>query len=80
MVLKILFPCLRVLRLADSKKSGMDKVFYYTKMTKISIIKSSSDLDIKELSPVSGSSSQKLWISSYSDTEEEEEEILSMMI
>ena len=41
-------------------------------MTKISIIKSSSDLYNKELLPVSGSSSQKVWISSDSDTEEED--------
>ena len=41
-------------------------------MTKISIIKSSTYLDNKELLPVSGSSSQKVWISSNSDTEEEE--------
>ena len=41
-------------------------------MTKISIIKLSSDLDNKELFPVSSSSSFKLWISSDSDTEEEE--------
>ena len=41
-------------------------------MTKISIIKSSTDLDNKELFPVSGSSSQKVWISSDSDTEDEE--------
>ena len=43
-LLKILFPCLRTIRLADSNKSGMDKVFYYSRMTKISIIKSSTDL------------------------------------
>ena len=36
------------------------------------MIKSSSDIDNKELFPVSGSSSQKVWISSDSDTEEEE--------
>ena len=41
-------------------------------MTKISIIKSSYDLNNKELLPVSGSSSQKLWISSNSDTKEED--------
>ena len=61
-LLKILFPCLRVLCLADSNKSGMDKVFYYSRMTKKSIIKSSSDLYNKELFPVSGSSSQRVWI------------------
>ena len=41
-------------------------------MTKIYIIKSSSDIDNKELFPVSGSSYQKVWISSDSDTKEED--------
>ena len=41
-------------------------------MTKSSIIKSSYDLDNKELFPVSSSSSLKVCSSSYSDTEEEE--------
>ena len=53
MILKINFPCLQVLHLADSNKSGMEKVFYYYRMTQIFIIKSSSDLDNKELFPVS---------------------------
>ena len=44
-------------------------------MTKISIIKSSTDLDNKELFPISSSSSQKIWKSSDSDTEDEEENI-----
>ena len=39
---------------------------------KISIIKSSTDIDNKELFPVSGSSSQKICNSSNSDTEDEE--------
>ena len=76
-LLKILFPCLLTLRFAYSNKAGMDKVFYYSRMSKISIIKSSiikssTDLDNKEKFPVSGSSSQKLWISSDSDTEYKE--------
>ena len=71
-LLKIIFPCLRVLCLADSNKAGMDNVLYYARMTKISTIKSSSDLDNKDLFPVSSSSYFKVWISSYSDTEEEE--------
>ena len=50
----------------------MDKVFYYAGMTNISIIKSSSDIDNKELLPVSSSSSFMVWISSDSDTEQEE--------
>ena len=53
--MKILFSCLRVLRLADGNKVGMDKVFYYARNTKISIIKSSSDIDNKELFTVSES-------------------------
>ena len=61
-LLKILPPCLFNPCLADSNKSRMDKVLYYSRMTKISIIKSSSDLDNKELFLVSGSSSQKVWI------------------
>ena len=71
-LLKIIFPCLCTLCLADRKKAGMEKVFCYPRMTKISIIKSSTDIDNKELFPVSGSSYQKVWISSDSDTEEEE--------
>ena len=46
-LLKILFPCLRTLRLADINKAGMNKIFYYSIMTKMSIIKSSTDLDNK---------------------------------
>ena len=41
-------------------------------MTNISIIKSSSDIDNKELSLVSDSSSQKVWISSDSENKEED--------
>ena len=59
-LLKILFTCLRTFRLAYSNKAGMDKVLYYSRMTNISIIKSSTDLDNKELFPVSRSYSQKV--------------------
>ena len=71
-LLKIFFPCLRTLRLANSNKSGMEKIFYYSLMTKIPITKSSYDLDNKELFPLSASSSKKVWISSDSDTEDED--------
>ena len=53
----------------------MDKVFYYSRMKKIPIIKSSTDLDNKELFTISGSSSQKVRKSSDSDTEDREENI-----
>ena len=39
--------------------------------TKISIVKSSSELDQEEFLPVYFSSSQKVWISLYSDNKEE---------
>ena len=74
-LLRLIFPCLRTLRLADSNKAGMDKVFYYSRMTKIYIIKSSNDLDNKELFLIYNSSSQTIWKSSDSDTEDEEENI-----
>ena len=63
-LLKLLFPCLRTLRIADRNKAGMDKVLYYSIMTKISIIKSSNYLDNKELFPISNSSYQTIWKSS----------------
>ena len=45
MLLKIMFPSLGFICLADSNKAVMDKVFYYVIMKNISIIKSSSDID-----------------------------------
>ena len=38
-LLKIMFPCIRTLRLVDRNKTGMDKVLYYSRMTKIFIMK-----------------------------------------
>ena len=52
---ELLFPCFGVLCLADSNKSVMNNVYYCFIMTKISIIKPSSDIDNKELFPVSSS-------------------------
>ena len=50
----------------------MDKVFYYSIMTKISIIKSSIYLDNKELFLVSVSSYLKVWSLLDSDNEQDE--------
>ena len=47
-------------------------MFYCSIITKISMIKSSSDIYTKELFPVSSSSYFKVWISSDSDNEEEQ--------
>ena len=37
--LKIIFPCLRVLRLADSNHAEMDKFYYYSRITRQCIVK-----------------------------------------
>ena len=50
----------------------MEKVFYYSIMTKISLIKSSYDTDKEELFSVSRSQYLKLCSSLGSETEEEE--------
>ena len=38
------FPCLRVLRLADSNLAGMRNFYYYSRMTKQCIEKTKSDI------------------------------------
>ena len=50
-ILKIIFPCIRVIRLADSNITGMDKVYYYSRMTKRCIEKKISDIDYQRLFP-----------------------------
>ena len=71
-ILKWLFPCVWNFFLEDSNRSGTDKVFYYSRITQVFTIKSSSDIDNKELLPVSWSSPFKVWISSDNENEEEE--------
>ena len=46
-LLKILHPCLRVLSLADSNLAGMEKVDYYSRMTKQCIEKKNQILIIR---------------------------------
>ena len=50
-LLKILFPCVRVLRLADINLAGMNKVYHYLRMTKQCIVKIISDIDYQRLFP-----------------------------
>ena len=50
-LLKILHPCLIVLRLADINLAGMDKVYYYSRMTKQCIEKTKLDLDYQKTFP-----------------------------
>ena len=49
-LLKIIFPCLIVLRLADSNPEGMEKVYYYSRMTKQCIEKKNQILTIRYFS------------------------------
>ena len=62
-LLKILHPCLRVLRLADSNLAGMDKVYYYSRMTKKCIEKKKLDLDYQRVF-LETSSYANIWITS----------------
>ena len=50
-LLKILFPCLRFLCLADSNIAGLDIVYYYSIMTKQCIEKKKSDIDYQRVFP-----------------------------
>ena len=49
-LLEILFPCLRVLCLADSNRAGMDTVYYYSRVTKQCIEKKNQILIIRNSS------------------------------
>ena len=73
-LLNILFPCLRVLRLADSNLVGMEKVYYYSRMTKQCIEKTKSDLDYQRVFP-DISSPENIW--NMSDYKSDEEESIS---
>ena len=50
-LLNILFPCLRFLRLEDSNIAGVDKVYYYPRMKKLCIEKTKPDLDYQRVFP-----------------------------
>ena len=68
--LKLISPCIWALRMAYSKKSGMEKVYHYYQMKNTSINKSSSNIENEESLPVSGSFSKHVRSSSHSDDEE----------
>ena len=68
-LLKIIFPCLRFLRLADSNLAGMDKVYYYSRMTKQCIKKKKSDLDYQRGFP-EVSSLANTWNTSDDESDE----------
>ena len=73
-ILKIIFPCLRVLRLADSNISGMERVYYYSRMIKQYIEKTISDIDYQRLLP-DILSPNNIW--NESDDKSDEEESIS---
>ena len=41
----ILFPCIKTLRLSDSNKPGMDKIFYFTRITTLRLNKLAHKID-----------------------------------
>ena len=49
--LKILFPCLSVLCLADRNCAGIENVYYYSRMTNQYIEKTIFDIDYQKLFP-----------------------------
>ena len=73
-ILKILFPCLRVLRLADSNLVGFDKLYYYLRTNKQCNEKTESDIDYQRVLP-DISSTANLW--NIFDDESDEEESIS---
>ena len=68
------FPCLRVLRLADSNLAGMDKNYYYFGIKNIYIERKKSDLEYQRVFP-DVSSLANIW--NMSDEESDEEESTS---
>ena len=68
-LIKIMFPCIRVICLADSNLAGMDKFYYYLIMTKQFIEKTISDIDYQKLFP-DISSPANIW----NDSDEEIDE------
>ena len=73
-LLNIISPCLKVLRLADSNLSGMEKVYYFSRTNKKCIEKTISDIDSQRLFP-DISSPANVW--NDSDDESDEEESIS---
>ena len=71
MYFKIIFPCLRVLRLADSYLVEMENFYYYSRMTNQCIEKTKPDLDYQRLFP-DISSPSNIWNMSYDESNEEE--------
>ena len=70
-LLKILHPCLRVLRLESINLSVMDKVYYYSRMTKQCIEKTKLDIDYQRFFPEI-SSYANIWNTSDDESYEDE--------
>ena len=66
-LLRCVFPALKALRLADSNRPGMDKIYYLAHKTEVALESESMDLDDKELFP----------FPSEDDTEENDEDDMS---
>jgi hypothetical protein len=76
-LLRAVFPALRALRLADSNRPGMDKIFFLSNRTSQAIINSEEDLADQELFPISANedSDDELSDDELSDDELSEDEL-----
>ena len=70
-LLKILFPCLGVIRLTAINRAGMEKVYYYSIKTNQCIDKTISDVNYQKILPYI-SSPANIWNDSDEKSEEEE--------
>ena len=69
--INIIFPCLRVLCLADINYAVIGKVYYYSRMTKQCADKTVSDIDYQKLFPEINSTAN-IW-NMFDDKVDEEE-------
>jgi hypothetical protein len=75
-LLRALFPLLKLLRMADSNEPNMDKVVFYLNLTREHLIKSRADLSDKELFPTSFKISEEVvGDANYEDDEEEDDDV-----
>ena len=70
-LLRSVYPALRALRLADSNKPGMDKIYYYSNKTSIALEKSASFLNDPVYFPLTNEDEVEVDSDSESNTDSE---------
>ena len=71
LLLRALFPLLKLLRLADSNAPNMDKVCYYVEQTRLHLLKSKDDLMNEDIFPSSTTISKETEEDAQYDDEDE---------